>query len=158
MGWAIYYAAALVISAVASAFFKESIMINACSVVPAGFLIAGIVGACTLRSQARDPETGTRFNTGSTPASMNLANNEYAENCRAAACSMMISLPLYLPLALFFGGLLKIILSVAVYFIFFALGAVVFRIKHGASIRARVDTESRELEDQRKKEELGRWR
>lgn len=151
MGWAIYYAAALIISAVAAAFFRESVVINAFSIVPTAFFIAAIVQACTLRSQARDPENSTRFNTAFTPAFMDLTSGEYAGNCLAAAFSMMISLPLYLPLALFLGGLLKIVLSVAVYFIFFALDAVVFRVRHGAQIRARLDIESRELEDQRKK-------
>lgn len=112
----------------------------------------------TLRSQARAPENGTQFNTGFTPASMKLTAGEYSALCLGIVFSTMISLPLYPLLALFFGGPLKIIISIAVYFLFFAFGAVVFRVRHIAQIRARLDGEAHELEGQRKREELGRWK
>ena len=41
---------------------------------------------------------------------------------------------------------------------FFAGGMIYYRLRHGKEYRARFDRETKELEEQRKKEELGKWK
>lgn len=48
--------------------------------------------------------------------------------------------------------------SVAVFCLCFAVGPCLFRVRHGKELRVRLDRERSEMEEQRKKEEQGKWK
>lgn len=66
------------------------------------------------------------------------------------------AIPLYFPLTFFFSDGLRIILGLAVLIGSILSGAVSFRVSCGDGIRARQESEKRELEETKKREENGR--
>jgi len=67
------------------------------------------------------------------------------------------SVPLHIPFVIFFNDYVKL-LSLPIYLISFSGGALLFRIKHHKEYNTRRSSEARELEDQIRREELGKWK
>lgn len=75
---------------------------------------------------------------------------------KCAYLGFMIFIPTELPFIFFFSGGVKT-LSVLPVFLSFILGGILFGVKHGKSVKDRHKNEISELEDQKKKEESGKF-
>ena len=72
--------------------------------------------------------------------------------------AFVVTLPLYIPLICFFSSWVKTIGSLALFVLGFMGGALVFKIKYKSELSARIVKEDRELEEQKSREELGKWK
>ena len=73
--------------------------------------------------------------------------------CLAKSACLMI--PLCVPFVLFFSGAVKAV-SIAFVFAAIVLGRWIFNVKYLSSVKERINKESKELEEQLKKEENGK--
>ncbi|MBE6705913.1 MAG: hypothetical protein E7583_11670 [Ruminococcaceae bacterium] len=71
--------------------------------------------------------------------------------------SYMIVTPLFVPFVMFFTSWAKAI-SIILYLIGFVGGMLYYRLRYHKEIKRRVSDEMTELKEQKKKEELGKWK
>ena len=71
--------------------------------------------------------------------------------------SYLVAVPLFIQFIIFFDSPAKV-LSVLVFFAAFCGGGIYFRVKHKDERVSRFDKETKELEEQRRNEELGKWK
>lgn len=91
-----------------------------------------------------------------TSFSSSLTHNEQHDLSMCLSAANAVAILFHLPIVFFVPSLFKLI-SVLLVFLTFVGGAVYFRIKHGKSVKSRLAKEDADLEEQKKKEELGRF-
>lgn len=150
MKWFVYYIVMLTLNVLSLILFHKSIHMAYLSLIPLCLLVNSIFQAYYhANRQAQEPNT-------TYSAKSNLTVLEWEQVSRYTIHSHLIFIPLYLPFVFFFswGKLLSFVLFVAA----FLGGSIRFRIRHGKEMQERYRQEKRELNEQQKKEEMGRWK
>lgn len=151
MGHIFYYAVTVLFNIIALIFFRAHINLTAASAVPL-FLLGLTIFQSAYFYKNRSKHD---FNTCNTT---DLNDGEWENLSLYMSRSYRICIPLFLPMVFFFSTLVKTLLSVLVFMIAFTGGAVFFRLCHSKSFQARMKQESHELEEQKKKESLGKFK
>jgi hypothetical protein len=141
------------LNAVFTIAFWKNINITTLSIAPIATIIVGIIMALVLKSAASDSTMNdTAYNT----SSISLADNETMERNKYMSYSVLMGIPLQIPFVLFFSGGVKL-LTIIVFVLSLIVGGVVFKMRRGKSITTRASQISSELEEQKKKEEMGKF-
>lgn len=146
----IYYAAVILPTLVCAVLFREHLNITAAS---AGAVILTVLSAFLAVYSERE-----RFYPTNMYSIQSLTDDERADLSLCFSRSFMICTPLYLPFALFFGTFVKVVVPIAIFFAGFTGAGVYYRFKYGNDVHARFKREADELEEQKKKEEMGKWK
>ena len=150
MKWVIYYIVALGLNLVGVMVFHDRLNLVFNSVIPLFMIGLSIfqVGYFSRHPHKKD------FNTNN---NSDLTEREWARMTSYMISSYLIFIPLMLPFVWFFSTGVKL-LSILVFLLAFTGGMIWYRLRHGKEYRARFDQENKELEEQRKREELGKWK
>ena len=131
--------------------FKFTNFISLYSLAPIACIIISLfqafLGTESKQDRVSDPETAY----GS-----NLTLEEQYELSVCQSTSHTISILIHLPIFFFVPSAFKLV-SIAVIILTFIVSGFYFRIKHGKDIKLRIDKENSEFEEQKKKEELGKF-
>lgn len=149
MKWYIYYISMMILNFSGLILFHESIHVAYLSLMPLCLLGNSIFQAYYYANhKAQD------FKTTYSEKS-NITDQEWEQLTRDMINSHLIAIPLYVPFLFFFswGKILSFILFVTA----FLGGSIRFRIRHGKEMQERYQQEKRALDEQQKKEEMGRW-
>lgn len=150
MSWFIYYILTMSLNAISVILFYNHINITLLSIVPVALFLLMIFEGVVLRTEKIENGFKTAFCSNFNTEEENLILI-YSSN------SLFTLSPFLIPFVLFFPSLVKLI-SLLVFVMGFALGAVVFRIKNKNKIIERYEAEREELNQQKKNEELGKWK
>ena len=145
-----YYIAMLLLNLLSLILFRNSIHVAYMSLIPLSLLGDSIFQAYYYANhEAKDFKT-------TYSAKSNITDHEWEQLTRDMINSHLIAIPLYVPFIFFFtwGKMLSFVLFVAA----FLGGSIRFRIRHGKEMQERYRQEKRELNEQQKKEEMGRWK
>ena len=151
MGYVVYYAVSIVFHIVALYLLRAHINLTATSAIPLfllGLSAFQAVYFCKNRSKQD-------FNANSTT---DLSDREWETLSVYTSRSYRICIPFFLPPIFFFSTLFKTLLSTFLFLIAFTGGAIFFRLHHGSSFQARMKQEMDELEEQMKRESLGKYK
>lgn len=151
MYWIIYYIAAIVINVICVIAFREHININLESIIPVVMIGLSIFEAAYLANDDNF-QKNTQYTSQN---SLNDKEKEIMYLCMRRA--FLVAIPLFIPFIFFFSKWIKI-LSVLIMFLTFIGGGLSFRIEHGKKVKHRWTGESEELKDQKKKEEMGKFK
>ena len=146
----IYYCITILANIAATPIFYEYINISALSIVPL-FLIALMIFQALLFKNEK-VENGFRTAYGS-----NLTADEENKLLSSGSSFLFATIPWMIPFVLFFPAIVKV-LSILVYIIGLVGGLILYRVKNKGEIVNRMDVEEKELQEQEKKEQLGKWR
>ena len=94
---------------------------------------------------------------GFNEASWNVNDKEYTILTKYMTVTAVAFAAVSTVFVLFFVDWIKIIAALASCVLPYILGPAAFRIKHGKSVKRRVDKENEELEAQKRKEEMGKF-
>lgn len=145
-----YILLAVILNIVFLFLFSGNINITTSSLVPVAVIFAMLFQGLIIFS--KDSTT-----TDTAYASDDLARLSYTEQSdlyRILRKTFLLSVPFCIPFIFFFKTYVKL-LSILVYFLSFILGGIVFKLKNNRKIKGRIMQEMFELEEQKKKEELG---
>lgn len=146
----IYYCITIIANIVAAIVFHKSINITALSAMPL-FLIALMIFQAHIFKNEK-VENGFRTAYGS-----NLTADEENKMLDSDSSFLFATIPWMIPFVLFFPSIVKV-LSILVYIIGLVGGLILYRVKNKGEIVYRMDVEEKELQEQEKKEQLGKWR
>ncbi len=146
----LYYIIVLAAEIVCAIVFRARLNITAMSVLPL-FLIALSTYQAIFFNRYRRPED---FNA---VYYSELTDAEFEKMSVCVRDAYIFSVPLYLPFVLFFSSWVKL-LSMILFMASVAGGAIYFRLRYGRELHARYDKEKKELDEQKRREELGRWK
>ena len=151
MGYVVYYAITVVLNILILIFFRAHINLTGASAVPLFLLGLSIFQSAYFKKNRGKYD----FNTNNTT---DLSDSEWETLSIYMSRSYLVCIPLFLPTVFFFSTLLKTVLSVLVFLIAFTAGAIFFRWRYSKSFQERMKQESNELEEQKKKESLGKFK
>ena len=150
MKWVIYYIVTLGLNLVGVMAFHDRLNLVFNSVIPLFMIGLSIfqVGYFSKHPHKKD------FNTNN---NSDLTEGEWARMTSYMISSYLIFIPLMLPFVWFFSAGVKL-LSILVFLLAFTGGMIWYRLRHGKDYQARFAKENKELEEQQKREELGKWK
>lgn len=151
MGYMVYYIVTLALNGLLLFFLRAYINITSTSLVPL-FLIGLSVFQATYFYKNRSKQDFNAYN------SSDLTDDEWEKLSLSMSGSYLILIPWFFPMVFFFSTLIKTLLSVLVFLIAFTGGAIFFRMCHKKSFQKRMKLESDELEEQKKRESLGKFK
>ena len=150
MKWVIYYIVTLGLNLVGILVFHENLNLVFNSVIPLFVIGLSIfqIGYFSKHPHKKD------FNTNN---NSDLTEEEWEKMTSYMISSYHLFIPLMLPFVWFFSSGVKL-LSILVFLMAFVGGMLFYRLRHGKEYHARFDKESKELEEQKQREELGKWK
>jgi len=148
----VYCFVALVANVFAIVFLRDYLNLSELSIVPALTLALSIFDAVYFHNHRELDEQKTAYSQNS------LNEEEWAKMMPFMRDAFIAVIPLYVPLICFFPSWVKILGSLVLVAVGFFGGSVVFRIKHQKEVLNRVSKEKQELEEQKRKEEMGSWK
>ena len=151
MGCIIYYVATVGVNLSLLFWCRSAVNLTATSVLPLFLLGLSIFQAAYFYKN----RSKTDFNVCNTT---DLSEDEWEMLSLSISASFRVSLPWYLPMIFFFSTLPKTLLSVLLFLLAFTGGAVWFRLRNRKHFQARMKRESDALEEQKKKESLGKFK
>ena len=146
----LYHIVTLAVEIVCVIVFRARLNITAMSVLPL-FLIALSSFQAAYFNNHRHRED---FNTNNYA---DLTDTEWEKMSVCVRDAYIFSVPLYVPFIFFFSSWVKP-LSVILFMASVTGGSIYFRLRYGRELRERYDNEKKELDEQRSKESLGRWK
>ncbi len=146
----IYYGISLVSQIAATVIFHGWLNVTYFSLVP--MILVVLMGFQAHFFLAEKQEAGFHTNYGS-----DMTVHEKSKNGDYVGYSLLVCLPWEFPFVLFFPSGWKLV-SLAVYALGLISGGVIFRMRHRQEMEDRLDEENRELEAQKERESLGRWK
>ncbi len=150
----IYLLAGLILNIVIAVIFWDRINVASASLVP---LFALAVSAFDAAAFLLHPGDAALINSHIRDLT-SFTDAERVHLSRSLADALTAFMPFYPPFIIFFGTFVKIVVPTLLLIASFAAGPFIFRIRCGDGIKARMDAERAELEEQKKKEELGRYK
>ena len=147
---AIYIFITLFLNVLSAFVFYKNLHISILSLVPVALIAVMLFQAIYYKKGTPENEVSTAYGSG-------FNNKEQSALLKYASKTLFAGIPLLIPFVFFFTDAIKI-LSVFVYIVSFAAGIVYYRIKHKEELENRINEEKRQLEEQIKKEEQGKWR
>lgn len=150
MKWVIYYIVTLGLNLVGVMAFHDRLNLVFNSVIPLFMIGLSVfqIGYFSKHPNKKD------FNSNN---DSDLTEGEWARMTSYMISSYLIFIPLMLPFVWFFSAGVKL-LSILVFLLAFTGGMLWYRLRHGKEYHARFTKENKELEEQQKREELGRWK
>ena len=148
MIFVVYYCVTILMSVLSAFVFKNSIDISS-SLLPVALIVLSIVQAMYFHSHRRKKD----FNINNDSV---LTEEEWAVVSIYTRNSFILSIPLYIPFVLFFSLWIKLF-TIIIYLLAFSGGAVFWRIRYKRQLMLRLKAEDKELADQIKKEEMGKF-
>ncbi len=148
MKFIVYYIVAVSANIVSVLVFRNYINISVMSTIPLILIVLSVFQAVYFNKH--NELNTTAYGSGFT-------KNEEAELSKYTSKSLLSVIPVMIPFILFFDSLLKII-SVLLYIFGFIAGPVIYKIKHRDDLNSRINREKKELEEQKKREEMGNWK
>lgn len=145
-----YYIVLLVLNIVSIIAFHNSINITAISIIPVLLMALSVFQAIYFHNNKGKKDFNTNNNSF-------LTEKEWEHMTVCMRNSFILCIPLFIPFIVFFPWWIKL-LSLLVYIIGFAGGAIYYRIKYSNDVKSRISKESKEKEEQQRKEELGKWK
>ena len=148
----IYYLIHIAMNVILVIAFRDSISLHFLSALPL-LLFALMIFQTTLFKTDRKSENigDTAYSVGDT---VRLTDEEQNNQFSYLKHSFLLCLPFEIPLIFFLPSYWKL-LGLVPYIFAYIIGGVVFKVKMGKQIKIRVEAEKRNLEEQRKREELG---
>ena len=150
MKWILYYIVTLGLNLVCAIAFHERLNLDFNSAVPIFLIGLSIFQAVYFFQNASKKDFNTNNNS-------DLTEEEWAQMTSYMIASYLIFIPLMLPFVWFFSSWGKL-LSILVFLLAFTGGMIWYRLRHRKEYEARFAKEDKELEEQRKREELGKWK
>lgn len=152
MKWFLYYAVIMSVNIISVFLFGSSINIDESSVSPVLLLLLSAFLSVYYYTNRKKEDFSTNY------YGIEFTEEEWE---RVSLYTRQINaavLPLYIPFIFFFPLLIKLIVPVLIFIISIAGGTVFYRIKFRKELHSRFENEKRELEEQKKLEESGRWK
>ena len=143
-----HFAAYGILLCLAVCFFRH-IVLTPLSILPLILTALMYVQSALIAKDHTDPASSTAY--GGT-----LNDAEERELFRLQAMGLRLFAPWTVPFAIFFPSAVKVC-AVAVYLAGFLWGPILYRIRYGSRIKARLSKEQAELRLQQQKEEQGKW-
>lgn len=140
-----YYCIVLIGCVLSLVLFFKHLNITVMSIVPI-FLIGLSIFQVYLFKNEKGETYGSNYN-----------EKEQSDMVRFMLVSMMLSIPLHVPFVFFWQSGYKLF-SVAIYLLGLFGGALFFRLKNGKQVSDRLKNETEDMEKQKRREELGRWK
>lgn len=151
MGWIIYYIAAVAINIICVLVFRNHININLESIIPVAMIDLSIFEVAYFGNNDNFQENTMYTSQNS------LNDNEKEKMYLCMRRAFLLAIPLFVPFISFFSKWIKI-LSILIMFLTLIGGGLYFRIKYGKKVKHRWTGESEELKEQKKKEEMGKFK
>lgn len=145
-----YICITLVLNGLSAFIFNKHLHISVLSLLPLALMTVMLFQALYYRKGKPDNDFSTAYGSG-------FNTKEQSALLRYASKSLTVGIPLLIPFVLFFADIVKT-LSIPVYILSFAAGIVYYRIKHKDELKNRIQEEKRQLEEQIKKENQGKWK
>ena len=149
----LYCIVALLANVLAIVFLRDYLNFTVTSTVPAVTMVLSVFEAVYVHHHRALDEKNTAYSTQNT-----LNTEEWARMMPYMRNAFVVTLPLYISLICFFSSWVKTIGSLVLFVLGFLGGALAFKIKHKSELSARIDKDERELEEQKRREELGQWK
>lgn len=150
MKFTIYYGAVIIANILSAFLLHEHLNITLWSAIPVALMLVMIFQVSYFKHDTDDKGFSTAYGSGYTHEEEKGVTS-YISN------ALLFVLPLLVPFILFFTSYAKLI-SILVYAIALLVGSLIYRITHKDDLNARVNQEKKDLEEQKKKEELGEWK
>ncbi len=150
MFWVIYYCITLLADAASLFIFGKYLSISAISLVPVCLIVLSAFQAIYFKKEKSDDGFSTAYGSELSP-------KEEMYLLSYASKTLLAGIPLLMPFIFFFPNIIKV-LSLLVYIASFAAGGVYYRIKNKHKLQSYTLEEKRQLQEQIKKEEQGKWK
>ncbi len=150
MKWLIYHVASITVEILCVVMLPQYICITSLSLVPVAMILLTILQVCLFKDSQQEEGFSTAYGS-------DLNAQEQRTWTQDMRFFLMLSLPWQFAFVMFFHSPVKL-LSCLWYLAFFVAGSIAFRVKHGKQIGKCQQTQRDELEEQRKREELGKWK
>lgn len=150
--FSIYYIVHIVINIVLLFAFRTNITIDFLSVVPVFLIVLMLIQAPMFKVDMHRNSIGdTAYSTGNT---VRLTDDELEKQYEYTRYSFYGLIPFVFPFIFLFSSYAKLC-SIIPYIIAYVVGNVIFKVKYGKAIKARLESEKEELRKQIQNEELG---
>ena len=150
MKWVIYYIVTLGLNLVGVIVFHENLNLVFNSVIPLFMIGLSIFQIAYFSKHPNKKDFNTHNDS-------DLTEGEWEKMTSYMIASYLIFIPWMLPFVWFFSAGVKLI-SILVFLLAFTGGMIWYRLRHRKEYEARFAKENKELEEQRKREELGQWK
>lgn len=147
---AIYIFITLFLNVLSAFVFYKHLHISVLSLLPVALIAVMLFQAIYYKKGTPESDVSTAYGSG-------FNKKEQSSLLKYASKTLFTGFPLLIPFVFFFTDAIKI-LSVLVYILSFAAGIIYYRIKHKDELEDRINEEKRQLEEQIKKEEQGKWK
>ena len=149
----IYYIVHLVVNLVLLVAFRANIIVDFLSVVPVFLIVLMLIQAPMFKVDIHRNSLGdTAYSTGNT---VRLTDDELEKQYKYTRYSFYGLIPFVFPFIFFFSSYAKLC-SIIPYILAYIVGNVIFKVKYGKAIKARLESEKEELRKQIQNEELGK--
>lgn len=145
-----YYLISAMVNVLLLVRFRDRINLTELSIAPIALILLTLFQALYFHQHRKKRE----FNSNN---DSDLTEEEWETLIVYVRNAELICLPLYLPFVFFFSSWVKL-LSFLLFTVSFIAGPVYYRIKHKTALNERYAKEDRELEEQKKRESLGKWK
>lgn len=146
----IYFVSTVLLNVVVLFVFGNHMNLTGLSILPIAVIALIAFQAIYFLKEPVQREFHTAYNTGKAN------DDDYEKLYHLVGNSMLCFIPLIVPTIFFFQSSIKCILSIALYICSPLSGRIIFHIKYGKEMNSRINSEDKELEEQRKKEEFGK--
>ena len=148
----IYYIVHILVNVVLLLVFRTNITIDFLSIVPIFLIVLMFIQAPMFRTDIHRSSAGdTAYSTGNT---IRLTDDELEKQYKYIRYSFYGLLPFLFPFVFFFSSYTKLC-SIIPYILSYIVGNFIFKIKYAKIIKARIETEKKELRRQIQNEEFG---
>ena len=152
MKWFLYYTAALVVNVGMTVLFKNRINIGSSSAAPLFLLILSLFMSVYFYTNRSKSDFSTNGN------NIEFTEKEWNAVAIYISRSFALSIPLYITLFLFISPIIKAVLSSLVFLLSLVGSIFFYRIENRQALNSRFENEKKELEEQKKLEESGKWK
>ena len=146
----VYYIAQIIANVALIVIFYSKLIVHTFSIVP--ILLIGIMLTQRSLLKINKKDCGdTAYSVGDV---VRLTDEERENKCSIFRHSFLFFIPFELPFIFLLPSYLKLLCLIP-FVLAYVVGGVVFKIKYGKQIQDRLNKEYRELEEQKKREEMG---
>lgn len=148
----IYYVCHLILNTVLLLVFSSHIQLHILSLIPLFLILLMIFQITLFKSFSKNDNVGdTAYSVGDT---VRLTEEEQACQYSYLKHSFLLFIPFEVPFVFFFSSFWKF-LGIVPYILAYVVGGIFFRAAKGREIKNRIKSEEKELQEQKKREELG---
>lgn len=150
MKFIVYYILAVGANIVSFFVFSNYINISVMSIIPLILIVLAVFQSVYFNKQSENNDFNTAYGSGFT-------ENEQAQLSKYTSKTLLLVIPFIVPFIFYFTSGLKLI-TILFYVLSLIIGPVVYRIKNKDDLNRRINKQKKELEEQKKREEMGDWK